>query len=132
MRADVGMCGADPVAVLAGGDHLSAIGDAEAKTLRQLGLPSHARLACSARMTGAGGVIVSTDPTQPPFEGAGQDAPSVGIDRVVIVGNGVAGVTAAEEVRRLNADCEIHLIGQEMFPFYNRMAIRGWCTTAPR
>ena len=119
----VGMCGADPVAVLAGADHLSAIGDAEAKTLRQLGLPSHARLACSARLTGAGGVIVSTDPTQSPFDGAGQDAPSVGIDRVVIVGNGVAGVTAAEEVRRLNADCEIHLIGQEMFPFYNRMAI---------
>ena len=86
-----GMCGADPVAVLTGGDHLSAIGDAEAKTLRQLGLPSHARLACSARMTGAGGVIVSTDPTRPAFDGAGEDAPPFGIDRVVIVGNGVAG-----------------------------------------
>ncbi len=117
-----GICGADPVAVLAGGDHLSPLGDAEAQTLRQLGLPSHVRLACSARFTGDGGVVVSTDPTDTPFDGAG-DEPSVALDSVVIVGNGVAGVTAAEEVRRLHADCEIHMIGREVFPFYNRMAI---------
>ncbi len=118
-----GMCGADPVAVLAGADHLSPIADAEAKTLRQLGLPGHVRLACSARFNGTGGVVVSTDPAQTPFDGVGDDTPSVGIDSVVIIGNGVAGVTAAEEVRRLHAECEIHLIGREVFPFYNRMAI---------
>ena len=118
-----GMCGADPVAVLAGGDHLSEVGDAEARTLRQLGLPGHVRLACSARLTGPGGVVVSTDPTHLPFDSDDQDVPPVAVDRVVIVGNGVAGVTAAEEVRRMHPNCEIHLIGREAFPFYNRMSI---------
>jgi NADPH-dependent 2,4-dienoyl-CoA reductase/sulfur reductase-like enzyme/ferredoxin len=120
----VGMCGADPIAVLAGAKHLSELGDEEATTLRRLGLPTHVRLACSARTLGTGGVSISTNPDDVP---AGtnveeQVAPSA-ITSVVIIGNGVAGVTAAEEVRRLQPDCDIHLIGRESFQFYNRMAI---------
>ena len=118
-----GMCGADPVAVLAGGELLSEAGDVEAKTLRQLGVAGHVRLACSARLIGEGGVVVSTDPSQVPLDGGGEETPVVAVDRVVIVGNGVAGVTAAEEVRRLHPGCEIHLIGREAFAFYNRMGI---------
>ncbi len=41
----------------------------------------------------------------------------------VIIGNGVAGVQAAETIRRLDADCEIAMIGDETFPPYCRPMI---------
>ena len=41
----------------------------------------------------------------------------------VIIGNGPAGVIAAEALRRLDPDCEIALIGSEAAPPYSRMAI---------
>ncbi|MGI8632082.1 MAG: FAD-dependent oxidoreductase [Solirubrobacterales bacterium] len=43
--------------------------------------------------------------------------------RVVIIGNGIAGVTAADHVRRQDAECEIHLITDERHPFYNRTGV---------
>jgi NAD(P)H-nitrite reductase large subunit len=46
-----------------------------------------------------------------------------GIKQVVIVGNGIAGVTAADYVRRGHPDCEIHVVGRERHALYNRMAI---------
>jgi NAD(P)H-nitrite reductase large subunit len=45
------------------------------------------------------------------------------IRRVVIVGNGVAGLSAAEELRRQHPGCEIDLIAREDLPAYNRMAL---------
>lgn len=45
------------------------------------------------------------------------------IRRVVIVGNGVAGLSAAEELRRRHPGCEIDLIAREDQPAYNRMAL---------
>ena len=119
------MCGSDPIAVLEGGEHLSPVGGEEAKTLKRLGLPAHARLACSARLTGSGAVFVSTNPEEPARDGNGDGTVEVvvSVSSVVIIGNGVAGVTAAEEVRRAHPTCDIHLIGREAFPFYNRMAI---------
>ena len=39
------------------------------------------------------------------------------------MGNGIAGVTAADHVRRRHPTCEIHLIGRESHHLYNRMAI---------
>jgi NAD(P)H-nitrite reductase large subunit len=41
----------------------------------------------------------------------------------VVAGAGVAGVTATEELRRVLPDAELTLIGDEPYPFYNRMAI---------
>lgn len=41
----------------------------------------------------------------------------------MIVGAGVAGVTAAEEFRRALDEAELTLIGDEPYPFYNWMAI---------
>ena len=40
-----------------------------------------------------------------------------------MLGNGIAGVTAADFVRRGHPDCEIHLVGQESHVLYNRMGI---------
>ena len=41
----------------------------------------------------------------------------------MIIGNGVAGVTAADHIRRRHPDVEIHLIGREKHHLYNRMGI---------
>ena len=41
----------------------------------------------------------------------------------MIVGNGIAGVTAADYVRRNHATCEIDVVGREPHQLYNRMAI---------
>jgi len=45
------------------------------------------------------------------------------IRRVVIIGNGIAGVTTADFVRRNHPDCEIHVVAREPHPLYNRMGI---------
>jgi NAD(P)H-nitrite reductase large subunit len=43
--------------------------------------------------------------------------------RFVIVGNGVAGTTCAETLRKNDPECEITLIGDERWPLYNRVAL---------
>ena len=40
--------------------------------------------------------------------------------RIVIIGNGVAGVTAAETIRAADKNCEIGIISDEKYPFYSR------------
>jgi NAD(P)H-nitrite reductase large subunit len=43
--------------------------------------------------------------------------------RYVIVGNGVAGTTAAETLRKSDSNCSVTLIGDEPYPLYNRVAL---------
>jgi len=43
--------------------------------------------------------------------------------RYVIVGNGFAGTTAAEHLRRIDATATIDLFGDESYPLYNRIAL---------
>jgi len=43
--------------------------------------------------------------------------------RYVIVGNGFAGTTCAEQLRKLDASCSIALFGDEPYPLYNRIAL---------
>jgi nitrite reductase (NADH) large subunit len=40
--------------------------------------------------------------------------------RHVIVGSGVAGVTAAQAIRQADTDAEVHLFGAEPYPYYRR------------
>ncbi len=40
--------------------------------------------------------------------------------RHVIVGNGVAGVTAGQAIKRADPDAEIHIFGTEPYPYYRR------------
>jgi NAD(P)H-nitrite reductase large subunit len=47
------------------------------------------------------------------------DAPQ----RHVIIGNGIAGTTAAETIRRADANCSIVLITDEPYTLYNRVAL---------
>ena len=45
------------------------------------------------------------------------------VARVVVIGNGIAGVTAADHLRRRHPDVEIDLIAEEPHHLYNRMGI---------
>ena len=123
-----GMCGADPVVVREGGENLSPLGDDEAGTLRRLGLEGKARLACMCEVRGP--VTIDRDP-----KSAGEGTRKVaavstvdlaleaGIGRVVIIGNGVAGMSAAEALRRVSQSVTIDVVTNEGLHFYNRMAI---------
>lgn len=116
----MGVCGADPVTVVAGMACLSAPDHEELATLRRLGLDGSARMACRARVT-RGAVSVSLDAR--PIRATAATSFDRCIESVVVIGNGIAGVTAADHVRRGHPDCAIHLIGREPHALYNRMEI---------
>ncbi|HEX9036941.1 MAG TPA: FAD-dependent oxidoreductase [Ktedonobacterales bacterium] len=44
--------------------------------------------------------------------------------RYVIIGNGIAGTTCAQELRKNDPACEIWLITNEPYPLYNRVALK--------
>ena len=46
-----------------------------------------------------------------------------GARRYVIIGNGFAGTTAAEHLRKHEPSCEITLFGDEPYPLYNRISL---------
>jgi NAD(P)H-nitrite reductase large subunit len=48
---------------------------------------------------------------------------SAGVSRYVIVGNGFAGTTAAEQLRKHDPSCEITLFGDEPYTLYNRISL---------
>jgi nitrite reductase (NADH) large subunit len=120
----MGICGADPVAIKDGMECLSGISDDERATLERLGLAPNTRMACCARV--AGPVSVSLTPDKP-------KAPSLSkvhgfnydrsVERVVIVGNGIAGVSAADHVRRRHPLAQIDIVAEEPHHLYNRMGI---------
>jgi NAD(P)H-nitrite reductase large subunit len=45
------------------------------------------------------------------------------VRRYVIVGNGFAGTTAAEQLRKHDPSCQITLFGDEPYPLYNRISL---------
>ena len=118
----MGACGADPVAIVEGEENLEEKSAEEAATLERLGYKSKVRMACCVKM--AGNFTINLDPDsveQEEEESSFEQDES--IKSVVIVGNGIAGVTAADYIRRHHSNTEIHLIGSEKYPLYNRMAI---------
>lgn len=120
----MGVCGADPVCVVSGMDNLSPISSDEQATLERLGYAENTRMACCARIEGP--VTIALTPER---AGAGAPkrvegfTPDRDVKRVVIVGNGIAGVTAADHVRRRHPDCQIDVVANEPYPLYNRMGI---------
>jgi nitrite reductase (NADH) large subunit len=118
----MGVCGADPVAVLDGMDHLSVPESDELKTLKRLGLGASSRMACCARIR-SGEVTVSLTPERVTGGVSTPASYDRSIVSVVVIGNGIAGVTAADFIRRGHPDCEIHLVGAEPHALYNRMGI---------
>ena len=45
------------------------------------------------------------------------------VRKYVIVGNGFAGTTAAEQLRKHDPSCEIVLFGDEPYTLYNRISL---------
>ncbi len=122
----MGLCGADPVGIAGGAENLVPAGPEEAATLRRLGLEGRARLACMCKVKGPVTIDLHPDkaPAAPPAVHAGPDAAAkAGVRHVVIVGNGVAGMAAADALRRLSPSCAIDVVAAESHHYYNRMSI---------
>ena len=125
-----GLCGADAVIVCEGRDNFSPPAEEELATLRRLGLEGVGRLACMCRVQGE--VVIDRDiknakRSRPvgatPSEPKADTLKTMGIQKVVIVGNGVAGITVAETLRRTSESVEVTVVTDEQHHFYNRMAI---------
>jgi NADPH-dependent 2,4-dienoyl-CoA reductase/sulfur reductase-like enzyme/ferredoxin len=118
----MGVCGADPVAIHNGMENLSSPTEEERTTLERLGFATNTRMACCARIYGH--VSLGLKPERPRTSGV-RAVTHVSVDpairRVVIIGNGIAGITAADRVRRHHPNCEIHVVGRETHHLYNRM-----------
>ncbi len=119
----MGVCGADPVQIVSGMENLSPVQTDEQATLERLGLdPAHNRMACCARVQGPVGV--SMTPRRDTNVVVTIDFPyDPAVKRIVVLGNGIAGVTAADHVRRRHPDCAIDVVAAEPHPLYNRMGI---------
>lgn len=124
----MGMCGADPVVIVDGHERLSEPSATERETLRRLGLEGRARMACVCRPM-QGGITIDTKldprtlPEPEPEVPAIDHALAAQVKRVVIIGNGAAGMTAADEIRRMSPSCTIDIVAREKHQFYNRMGI---------
>lgn len=118
----MGVCGADPVAVVSGSDRLSPPGAGERSTLERLGFAAGCRMACSARVRGPVEISLDVSRQTNAVPTVVHD-PDPSIANVVIVGNGIAANTAADHVRRLHPSCAIDVVGDELHPLYNRMGI---------
>jgi len=124
----MGVCGADPVRILAGAENLTPPSMDEQVTLRRLALSADCRMACTARVRGPVTVALGREGASPDTS-AREDAAveerrhSSARRRVVIIGDGVAGVTAAVELRERDPEVDIAILGAERYDFYNRMVI---------
>jgi nitrite reductase (NADH) large subunit len=120
----MGVCGADPVCVSEGMENLSEISDDERSTLDRLGLAESTRMACCARVTGPVTMKLEPEPAAKPslsrIAGFSYDR---SVERVVVLGNGIAGVTAADHVRRRHPLARIEIVAEESHHLYNRMGI---------
>jgi nitrite reductase (NADH) large subunit len=120
----MGVCGADPIAVKEGMDNLSPVSDDERSTLERLGHADNTRMACCCRVQGPVSVALTPDKAGAPTASAiHRMSYDRSIERVVVLGNGIAGVTAADHVRRRHPECRIDLVADEPHPLYNRMGI---------
>jgi NADPH-dependent 2,4-dienoyl-CoA reductase/sulfur reductase-like enzyme/ferredoxin len=125
-----GVCGADAVAVCDGAEHLSAMNADERATLRRMGLDGNVRLACMCVVSGpvtidrdARSAAPRADPATIAAAARLDRARGSDVKRVVIVGNGVAGMSVAEGLRRGSPTLHITIVTNEPHRFYNRMGI---------
>lgn len=124
-----GLCGADPVVICEGEGNVSAAGPDELATLKRLGLEGVARLACVCQVNGA--ITIDRDVQNAKRAAAGHAAAAAktdplkdkGVEKIVIVGNGVGGISTADALRQISPSVDIKIITDEPHHFYNRMAI---------
>ena len=120
----MGMCGSDPVAITEGMENLDPPDENELNTLRRLGLEGKARLACCCNPTKS----ISVD-LEPDFDALDTDTDIIVQDRtqsefdVIIIGNGIGGISVAEGLRQGNDSVKILVVSQEPHHFYNRIGL---------
>lgn len=119
----MGMCGSDPICVEEGEANLSPVDGSERMTLERLGLENGHRMACCARVLGPVAMSLEPKASAQPIAAIGRALGGPSFGRVVVIGNGIAGITAADHARRRDAACAIDVIGRERHHLYNRMAI---------
>lgn len=120
----MGICGADPVAIKDGMGCTNPIGDDEKATLERLGYAENTRMACCVKVTGPVSVQLTPEkPSRPRISQISDFAFDKTVKRVVVIGNGIAGVTAADHLRRRHPATQIDLIAEEPHHLYNRMGI---------
>ena len=121
----MGICGADPVAIKDGMACTSPISDDEQATLERLGFADNTRMACCVTRHRPGRACSSRRRRR--ARRASRKILDFNYDkdvkRVVVVGNGIAGVTAADHLRRRHPGVKIDLIAEEPHHLYNRMGI---------
>ena len=143
-----GFCGSDPVLIIDGFENLSPATADELATVRRLGLEGVARLACCARVHGpvkidrnlqrvgnAGlskvrnlvpetrmNMVLRNDPEIASARRLDRTS-LAGLRDVLIIGNGIAGITVADELRKEGRFANITVLSAERAHFYNRMAI---------
>src|SRR5258707_12694122 len=74
-------------------------------------------------MSGSLQIALAHELGGPASSGQRQTASDRSMMSAVVIGNGIAGVTAADFLRRGHHYCEIHLVGSESQVLYNRMGI---------
>ena len=123
----MGMCGSDPVVVTEGFDNLNPPDENELNTLRRLGLEGKARLACCCKPRAGISIDLDADPTLITVESNDSEGELTEIEnkrkQIIIIGNGIAGISTAESIRKIDEDCRIILITREAYHFYNRMGL---------
>lgn len=122
----MGLCGSDPVSILEGADSLSKASANERSTLERLNLDKNCRMACCVHIQEMAIVVsLETSGKQDERERENVIRPVAfeQIKNVVVIGNGVAGMSAVFELQRLHPDCKITVIAKEPYHFYNRMGI---------
>src|SRR3954447_19754216 len=120
----MGVCGADPVAIKEGMECTSPVSDDERATLDRLGFAENTRMACCVRVSGP--VKVALTPDKPKAARISRILDfqyDKDVTRVVVIGNGIAGVTAADHLRRRHPGASIDLVAEEPHHLYNRMGI---------
>jgi NADPH-dependent 2,4-dienoyl-CoA reductase/sulfur reductase-like enzyme/ferredoxin len=120
-----GDCCGDLVRVLKGAEHLSPPGQEERSTLVRIGAAPDERLACRARVLGPVVAALSgaASADDGGIDGSLRARVDSRVERVIIVGNGVAGSTALARIAALSPACRVTVIGAEPYGFYNRMDI---------
>ena len=124
----MGMCGSDPVVITDGLDNLEPPEENELITLRRLGLEGKARLACCCKPKGEITIDLEANPEDIQLDNFASETQEIELDdterfKVIIVGNGIAGISTAEHLREIDAECKIMLVSQEPHHFYNRMGL---------
>lgn len=120
----MGICGADPVAIKDGMGCTNEIGDDEKATLERLGYADNTRMACCVKVSGPVTVALTPEkPSRPRISKMLDFSFDNTVKQVVVIGNGIAGVTAADHLRRRHPATKIDLIAEEPHHLYNRMGI---------